>query len=102
MNSPFSSLNSPIQTTTITDELTLYRVISSSNSDISSVTSDMSRELERHLGEVIDETYNSLCSPDPEVSSDKKVREDQLNHDLIVEVAHTKRTAQKHQGSGMQ
>ena len=46
--------------------------------------------------------YNSLCSLDSEISGNGKVREDQLNDDLIVEVACTKQTAQKQPGSGMQ
>ena len=46
LNSPCLSLNSPIQATTNTDEFTLFGVISSSNFDVSSVTSEMGRELE--------------------------------------------------------
>ena len=101
LNSPCSSSNSP-QATTNTDELTLFGVISSSDSDVSSVTSEMGRELEQHLGEVIDETYNSLCPLDPGANSDSKVKKDQLNNDLFVELACIKQTAQKQPDSGMQ
>ena len=63
------------------DELTLFGVVSPSTSDAESVDSDLVRELERQIEDVVTESYGSLCIP--------------INEHSIVEVACTKQTAWK-------
>ena len=63
------------------EELTLFGVISSSDSEVSSVSERMVRELERNLEEVIEESVEAMISSDKQDSGS------------FTEVARTKQTA---------
>ena len=67
------------------EELTLFGVMSSSDSEVSSVTDSMVQELERNIGEVVNESFLEITTSNQNIDGNESV----------TEVARTKQTARK-------
>ena len=86
-----SAYSSPVKNTNY-DELTLFGVVSSSDSEVSSVLEGMVQELERNLMEVVDESFLEITK------GSSFVDKDEFKKDFVTEVARTKQTALKDTG----
>ena len=74
------------------DELMLFRVISTSGSNVESVDSELVRELERQIDDVVEESIESMCKG----WSGNQLESFDSDHDFqFVEVAWTKQTVRK-------